>query len=206
MSAPPVRPEAANHAVRPEVSKGRASIPPPERGEVVAFWRDAGPQKWFKKDVAFDDAFRARFLSAHEAAARGELDAWAGTAEGALALLVLLDQFPRNCFRGSAHSFATDGKALAVAKAAVDAGLPQRVEPGLRAFFCMPFMHSESLAEQDRSVELCGTLGNEENVKFALLHRDIIRRFGRFPHRNPMLGRTTTPEEQRFLDEGGFAG
>lgn len=184
----------------PEVLKGLSAA------TVVAFWREAGPQKWFKKDSAFDDDFRTRFLAAHEAAARGELDGWAATAEGALALLILLDQFPRNAFRGSAHSFATDGKALAIAKAAVDAGLPEQVEPPLRAFFCMPFMHSEALEEQERSIALCRQLGNEENVKFAVLHRDIIQRFGRFPHRNPMLGRSTTAEEKRFLAEGGFAG
>jgi uncharacterized protein (DUF924 family) len=111
---------------------------------------------------------------------------------------------PRNAWRGSGHMFATDGKALALARAAVEHGFDRRVDDALRAFFYMPFMHAESLADQERCVELCADL--PDNLRFAILHRDIIRRFGRFPHRNAALGRATTPEEQRFLDEGGFAG
>lgn len=173
---------------------------------VVDFWRDAGPQKWFKKDEDFDARFKARFLAAHEAAAMGKLDSWAGTADGALALLVLLDQFPRNAWRDTPRMYATDGKALDVARRAVDAGLDMQVEdPGLRAFFYLPFMHSESLAAQDRSVELCRN-ANEDNLRFAVHHRDIVARFGRFPHRNAVLGRESTPEEVKFLDEGGFTG
>jgi len=173
---------------------------------VVDFWREAGPQKWFKKDEAFDAQFKARFGAAHEAAARGELDAWRTDVEGALALLVLLDQFPRNAFRNSARTYATDGKALEIARAAVDAGMDMQIEdPQLRAFFYLPFMHSESLADQDRSVAMCRH-AHPDNLRFAEHHRDIVARFGRFPHRNAVLGRTTTPEEQKFLDEGGFTG
>ena len=179
-----------------------STLPPSH--DVIRFWREAGPARWFKKDAAFDAEFKARFETAHHAGATGALDAWTADAEGALALLVLLDQFPRNAWRGSGHMFATDGKALAVARAAVDAGFDRRVDDALRAFFYMPFMHSESLADQERCVELCADL--PDNLRFAILHRDIIRRFGRFPHRNAALGRATTPEEQRFLDEGGFAG
>ena len=178
--------------------------PQPSPDDVTRFWRDAGPQRWFKKDAAFDADFKARFEGAHHAAATGAFDGWASAPDGALALLILLDQLPRNAWRGSGHMFATDGKALAVARAAVDAGFDRRVDDAQRAFFYMPFMHAESLADQDRCVELCADL--PDNLRFALLHRDIIRRFGRFPHRNAALGRTTTPEEQRFLDEGGFAG
>lgn len=173
---------------------------------VVDFWRAAGPQKWFKKDDAFDAQFKSRFEAAHEAAARGELDAWAADEQGALALLLLLDQFPRNVFRNSPRTYATDAKALAIARAAVDAGLDLKIgDPQLRAFFYLPFMHSESLADQDRSVALCENAG-PENLRFARHHRDIVARFGRFPHRNEVLGRQSTPEEKRFLDEGGFSG
>jgi uncharacterized protein (DUF924 family) len=137
--------------------------------------------------------------------ATGSLDAWAADAEGALALLVLLDQLPRNAWRGSGHMFATDGKALAIARAAIADGFDQQVEPALRPFFYLPFMHSESLADQERSLALNQAL-DANTQRFAVLHRDIVARFGRFPHRNAALGRDTTAEEQRFLDEGGFAG
>lgn len=173
---------------------------------VLDFWRAAGPARWFKKDASFDDEFKSRFEATHHAAATGALDHWAGEAEGALALLILLDQFPRNAWRGSGHMFATDGKALRIARSAVDAGLDQRIGDALlRAFFYLPFMHSEQLDAQERSVELNRPLG-QDSLRFAILHRDIIARFGRFPHRNAALGRETSPEEQRFLDEGGFAG
>ncbi|MDM0115929.1 DUF924 family protein [Variovorax sp. J22R133] len=174
--------------------------------DVTRFWRNAGPARWFKRDAAFDAEIKSRFEAAHHAAATGAYDAWAADAEGVLALLVLLDQFPRNAWRGSGHMFATDGKALAIARAAVDARLDQQIsDPSLRAFYYLPFMHSESLADQERSVMLNGALG-EENRRYASHHRDIIMRFGRFPHRNGPLGRTTTEEEQKFLDEGGFTG
>lgn len=173
---------------------------------VVDFWREAGPQMWFKKDEAFDAQFKQRFGAAHEAAASGALDAWAGTAEGALALLVLLDQFPRNAFRNTARVYATDAAALVVARRAVDAGLDMQIQDtGLRAFFYLPFMHSESLPDQDRSVVLCRH-ANPDNLRYAQHHRDIVARFGRFPHRNALLGRESTPAEQAFLDEGGFTG
>jgi uncharacterized protein (DUF924 family) len=178
---------------------------PAQAAELLAFWREAGPSRWFKKDAQFDDIFRSRFLGDHEAAARGELDAWARSPEGALALLLLLDQFPRNAFRGSARMFATDAKGLALAKEALDQGFDMAVDAALRNFFYVPFMHSEELADQNRAVELTRPLDKEAH-HFAVLHRDIIARFGRFPHRNPILGRQTTPEEQQFLDEGGFAG
>jgi uncharacterized protein (DUF924 family) len=119
--------------------------------------------------------------------------------------LVLLDQFPRNAWRHNPHMLATDGLALAVAKQAIDAGLDRQIEPELRRFFYLPFMHSEVLAEQERSVELNAAL-DANTQRFALLHRDIVARFGRFPHRNRLLGRRNTAEELKFLDEGGFAG
>jgi uncharacterized protein (DUF924 family) len=176
----------------------------PSIDDTLRFWRDAGPQRWFKKDPAFDAEFKARFEAAHHAAATGALDGWASQPDGALALLILLDQLPRNAWRGSGHMFATDGKALALARAAVEAGFDRRLDDAMRAFFYMPFMHSEAMADQVRCVELCADLA--DNLRFALLHQDIIARFGRFPHRNRALGRATSPDEQRFLDEGGFAG
>jgi uncharacterized protein (DUF924 family) len=182
-----------------------ASLLNPSAADVLHFWREAGPSRWFRKDPAFDDRFRTRFLGAHEAALRGELDGWAGDAEGALALLILLDQFPRNAFRETPRMFESDGKALGIARQAMDAGFDMQVDETLRNFFYLPFMHSEQLADQDRAVELTRKLGDEP-LRYAVLHRDIIERFGRFPHRNAVLGRATTPQEQRFLDDGGFAG
>ena len=173
--------------------------------DVLAFWREAGPSRWFRKDAAFDNRFRERFQHAHEDAARGCLDAWAVSADGALALLILLDQYPRNSFRGTARMFATDANARGVACAAIAAGLDAQVDAQLRNFFYLPFMHSELASDQDRAAELARPLGGEA-FRFALMHRDIIEKFGRFPHRNEVLGRSTTPDEQRFLDQGGFAG
>ena len=172
---------------------------------IVAFWTEAGPGRWFKKDAAFDDQFRVQFAAEHDAAASGLLDDWATTAEGALALMILLDQYPRNSFRGTARMFATDPLALSGAKQAIAHGFDTAIDPALRSFMYLPFMHSERLAEQDRALELYAPLG-AESERFAVIHRDIILRFGRFPHRNALLGRTTTAQEQAFLDSGGFAG
>jgi uncharacterized protein (DUF924 family) len=173
--------------------------------DVVAFWREAGPGKWFRKDEAFDAEFRQRFLAAHEEAARGALDAWKDSPEGALALLILLDQFPRNAFRGTPRVYATDVQARAVADHSVRMGFPPQVEPALRGFFCLPFMHSEDLADQDRCVAMTAADGGEQH-RYALHHRGIVQRFGRFPHRNAVLGRASTPEEEAFLASGGFGG
>jgi uncharacterized protein (DUF924 family) len=173
--------------------------------EVVSFWREAGPSRWFRKDEVFDAQFRDRFLTAHEAAVAGALAAWESQAESCLALLILLDQFPRNAFRGSPRVFASDAAALALAHRAVARGFDQQTEQALRNFFYLPFMHAESLADQERAVALATPLGGDA-LRFAVLHRDIVARFGRFPHRNALLGRTSTPEEIRFLAEGGFAG
>lgn len=175
------------------------------RHEVVQFWSDAGSGSWFRKDVEFDDRFRDKFAAAHVAAARGELDDWLTDDEGALALLILLDQYPRNSFRGHARMFATDAKALDVAKHAIVSGFDVTAEPLLRLFFYTPFIHSERIEDQDRALELYAQLGGD-TARHAHIHRDIISRFGRFPHRNPLLGRATTGDEQRFLNEGGFAG
>jgi uncharacterized protein (DUF924 family) len=172
---------------------------------VVEFWREAGPSLWFAKDKAFDRRFRERLLSTHEAAARGDLDGWLATATGALALILLLDQFPRNAFRGTPRMYATDAKARATAAAAIEAGHDGAVPKDLRLFIYLPFGHSENLADQERSVALAQALG-EPDLSHARRHCDIIRRFSRFPHRNPILGRPMKAEEQRYLDEGGYAG
>lgn len=173
--------------------------------DVLAFWRDAGPQRWFSRDDAFDARFRERFLDAHHAAARRELDAWADNADGVLALLILLDQLPRNAFRDTAHMFATDPLALMFAKRAIAAGLDRAVPEDLRAFVYMPLMHSEAPADQHACCIHMRQFGGD-SLKYAEIHRDIIVRFGRFPHRNRVLARETTPEEQAFLDGGGFSG
>ena len=174
--------------------------------DIIGFWRQAGPAKWYARSTAFDEAIRLKFEPTHHAAARGEYDGWAHTAEGALALLILLDQFPRNLYRNSGHAFATDGKARAIARAAVARGWHREVEVPLGQFFVLPFEHSEDLADQDQGLAIATELGDAETIKWVEIHRDIIVRFGRFPHRNPCLGRATTPEEQAFLDDGGFAG
>ena len=173
--------------------------------DVVAFWRGIGPKGWFEKNAAVDDEIRRRFLATHEAAAAGKLAAWEQSAQGALALLILLDQFPRNMFRGDKRAFATDPLARAVASRALLNGF-DGVFPDMRSFFYLPFEHSESMADQERGLTLYKAAGDADDLKWAEVHADIIRRFGRFPHRNAVLGRTTTPEEQAFLDSGGFAG
>lgn len=172
--------------------------------DIIAFWKEAGPDKWYSKDKAFDTDFRVRFKTEHWSAARGEYADWIKTADGALALAILLDQYPRNSFRGSAHQFATDGLARAVAREAIARGYLETFGPELRQFLVMPLMHSEDIKDQDDLLPLCA--GMPETLKYAKIHRDIIARFGRFPHRNAVLGRETTPDERAFLDGGGFAG
>jgi uncharacterized protein (DUF924 family) len=178
----------------------------PRISAVNAFWRAAGINRWFAKNPLFDQDFRERFEALHVAAAARKLDDWVDTAEGAFALMVLLDQFPRNSYRNTAHMFATDKLALRFARMAVDRGLDMQIEQELRVFFYLPFEHSEDLEDQNRAVRLCHASLNAEAIRYAHIHQDIIARFGRFPHRNPVFGRDTTPEEQAFLDEGGFSG
>lgn len=175
---------------------------------VVEFWKDAGAKgRWFARDPRFDACFRDAFLDLHMQVAARRHDHWMASADGAgaLALLILTDQFPRNAFRGTGHMYATDPLARHYARQAIDAAHMQAIAPDLRLFFCLPFAHSEDIADQDVSVALNATLG-QPWLSHAEGHRDIIRRFGRFPHRNPMLGRVTTAEEASFLAGGGFAG
>ncbi len=185
--------------------KAPAVTTPRSATAVVAFWREAGPALWFAKDAGFDQKFRERFAVDYEAAASGAYESWLATPEGALALIILLDQYPRNSFRGTSRMYATDELARSYARRAIQLGHDEAVENALALFVYLPFAHSEFLADQNRSVELTTRLG-ERHREHAEGHREIIRRFGRFPHRNPILGRAMRPEEQKFLDDGGFAG
>jgi uncharacterized protein (DUF924 family) len=178
----------------------------PQAADVLAFWRSAGPDKWFKKDAAFDAEIARRFLPLWHAAAKNELFSWEGSPEGALALVTVLDQFPRNMFRGKPESYATDALAREVADRALLRGFDQRVGAREWRFFYLPFMHSEDSADQERCIAAALYYRDDDFRKHAEEHADIIRRFGRFPHRNPVLGRDTSPDEKVFLDGGGFAG
>ncbi len=173
--------------------------------DVIKFWYEAGPERWFSPDPGFDAQVRESWLSAHEAAARRELSAWEEAAEGMLGLLLLLDQFPRNMFRGLPHAYATDLLAYGVATRAMARRDDLKFKNPWKRFFYLPFMHSERLTDQERCLDLCRAAGDEGAYRAGLEHLDIIARFGRFPHRNLALGRMTTKEEQAFLDAGGFA-
>lgn len=177
--------------------------------DVLVFWfgdkAADGPLRprrvWFQADRAFDHACSEQFADAVTAACAGRLDDWAATPEGALALVLLLDQFSRNIHRGRAAAFAGDEHARKVSGAAVARGFDLTLEPVERLFFYLPFEHSEALADQERSCQLIGTLGDAEWLRYAERHREIIARFGRFPHRNAILGRASTAEETAFLKE-----
>ena len=172
---------------------------------LILFWAKIGLDGWFAKDPVFDDEFRHLFLLLHQAAARRDLDGWAETARGALALLILLDQFPRNVFRDTAHMLATDALAFRFAHEFLRLGFDEALPPELRLFFYLPFTHSEELADQELSLRLRRKLGPALE-RHAAVHVGIIRRFGRFPHRNAILGRETTAEEAAYLSAGGFSG
>ncbi|WP_027579388.1 DUF924 family protein [Bradyrhizobium sp. Ai1a-2] len=175
-------------------------------GEILAFWRAAGYDRWYARDDAFDAELRRRYFGLWRKAAGGELSSWEAGDDGALALVIVLDQFPRNMFRGDALTYSSDLLARDVARRAIDREVDSRIDPDLLEFLYMPFMHSEHLPDQLRCIELFRNIGNTEQLEYAEGHADIIRRFGRFPHRNLILGRATTPDEQAFLDEGGFSG
>jgi len=168
--------------------------------DILDFWfSDAAKPLWFRSTPEFDEALRERFLATWQAAAAGELDDWADSPEGALALVIVLDQFPLNMFRGKPESFSTEARSREVAKAAIDKGWDQQLAGAQLAFLYMPLMHSESLADQDRSVALFEAAGLTDNLRFAKHHRELIRRFGRFPHRNAILGRQSSEEELAYL-------
>lgn len=187
--------------MEPDVSAAQA---------VVELWRAAGWKRWFTSSLAFDAEIEARFGNLHRDASDGKLDDWIDTPIGALALVLLLDQFSRNLHRNSPLAFANDRAALAVAAEAIKRGHDLMVDVELQPFLYLPFEHAEEPAAQDRSVELAGRYrertGEAEPLKWAVHHREIIRRFGRFPHRNAVLERSTSDAERAFMDSGGFAG
>ena len=178
--------------------------------DIIAFWRDAGPERWFAHDPAFDGAIAENFGAAHMLASEGKLSGWEDSPPGALALLILIDQFPRNIYRGSAHAFATDALARGVADRAITRGFDKTIESVLRQFFYLPYQHHEDMNSQNRAVAIYETYvaegGDPETLRFAKLHADLIARFGRFPHRNAMMGRVSTEEETAYIANGGFAG
>ncbi len=174
--------------------------------DVWTFWEQAGEARWFSKDAAFDDAVKTRFGQALAHATSGGFDHWGEMAEGALGLVILLDQMPRNIHRGSPLAFAADARALELAKSWIGKGYHKELPPPRAMWLCMPFEHSENIDDQRRCVELFESLGLNGMVHWAKLHLDIIAKFGRFPHRNSILGRTSTAEEIAFLEAGGFSG
>ncbi|MCM2343922.1 MAG: DUF924 domain-containing protein [Alphaproteobacteria bacterium] len=174
--------------------------------EVLHFWfEEVQPSQWFQKNESFDDLIRDRFMGTYRLAADGVCDLWRDEAEGALALCVVLDQFPRNMFRGAATAFASDVAALRVAKQAIVRGFDQMMTPTRRRFLYLPFEHSEALADQETSLKLFGAMREDDPLgyDYAARHYEIIQRFGRFPHRNAILGRQNTPDEEEYLAHPG---
>lgn len=173
--------------------------------EVLDFWWSAGEPKWYGGGSEFDDEIRGKFGALHERASAGELSHWRENAVGALALLILLDQFSRNLHRGSPKAFENDTTALEIARHSIDRGFDKAFPNPHKGFFYLPFEHCEDIGVQEEGIDLFHAAGHENGYHYALIHMDVIRRFGRFPHRNAALGRATTPAEQKFLDSGGFS-
>lgn len=172
--------------------------------EILSYWfEELSPKDWFKADAARDAEIGKRFRQIYEELMAGVPSNWLTEPEGFLAAILVLDQFPRNMFRGRPQAFATDQAALALAKRAIAEGKDMLLPPERRAFVYMPFQHAEDAVDQARSVELFTALGNKLNLDFAIRHKEIIARFGRFPHRNEILGRKSTAEESAFLKEPG---
>lgn len=176
--------------------------------EILNFWLDeVGPKGWYNADADLDETIRKRFGDAWAAVKEGTYSLWLTYPTGALAYIILADQFPRNMFRGEAKAFSTDKAALGVAKCAIDKGWDMKIDEPARQFFYLPLMHSESLADQDRCVRLMLTRMPETgkpNLLHAKVHREVIRRFGRFPYRNDALSRNTTGPEAAFVEDGGY--
>ena len=182
-----------------------AAVAPATDAEVLCFWfEQSEPRRWFAKDPAFDALVRERFIGLVRTAIAGELSSWGAAPQGALALVLLLDQFPRQIWRQSAMAFAGDGQALALSLAAVERGwVAAEPERARRPFWLMPQMHSEELAVQEGAVPLFEQFSDARTAEFARRHRDVIERFGRFPHRNAALGRVSSAEELAFLQTPG---
>ncbi|CAN7329423.1 DUF924 family protein [Neorhizobium sp. LjRoot104] len=180
----------------------QADIKKPE--EVFTFWfKELTRKDWFEKNEALDEAMRRHFAATHLSLARGELDAWRTSPEDRLAAVIVLDQLSRNLYRGTPLAFATDWLALREARLAIEEGADMAVPAEQRGFFYLPFEHSETLADQDRSVELFALLGDADYLDYAERHRAVIREFGRFPHRNALLGRESTAAELEYLAKPG---
>ncbi|MCE8025092.1 MULTISPECIES: DUF924 family protein [Halomonadaceae] len=176
----------------------------PGRDAVIAFWfEELEPAHWFRKDEALDGTIRERFSALHGAAAAGELWHWRDTPQGRLAEILVLDQFSRNLYRDDPRAFAQDAMALVLAQEAVAHGLDGGLDVTWRSFLYMPYMHSESLKVHDEAVRLFDQPGLEDNLRFEHLHRDILLRFGRYPHRNAILGRESSADELAFLEQPG---
>ncbi len=178
---------------------------PGEAEEVLDFWfNQLTPEEWFRPTEGLDEAIAGRFGELHERFVRhGVPDPWRDTARGRLAAVIVLDQFPRNMHRGKAAAFATDAAALALAEETVDGGFASVLDILQRRFLYLPFEHAEDLARQEMGVRLFATLNDEESLRYAREHRDVIARYGRFPHRNRMLGRVSTAEEEAYLAQPG---
>lgn len=173
--------------------------------DILEFWEGIGPKGWYEVSDTLDDTIRRRFKAAWVDAQNGDFKHWQLKAKDTLALLILLDQFPRNMFRGHSDSFATDTKALCVAKKAIEADLDQQVDGAMQQFFYLPMMHSESLLDQDAGVRAFVTrMPGTDNLRHARAHREVIREFGRFPYRNDALGRKSSEEELVYLKAGGY--
>lgn len=172
--------------------------------DIITFWfEEITPSDWFKKNSDFDQMLRDRFSTIHTKAKAGELSFWRDTAAGRLAEIIILDQFSRNMFRDMPAAFQTDSQSLTLAQEAIRAGADKQLPPVQRKFLYMPFMHSESLKIQEEGIELFTDLGIEDNLKFMIAHRDVIAKFGRFPHRNAILGRESSAEELDYIQSGG---
>ena len=172
--------------------------------DVLSFWFSESVKPfWFKKDPKFDWEINQRFINTYQLAKTGALVEWRKNPEDILALIIVLDQFPRNMFRNTPQAFATDAQAVKLTKEALEQNFQQELSPQQQVFLYMPLMHSERQADQSKCVELFTNLGKEDNLRFAIKHQEIINRFGRFPHRNEILGRESTSEEQKFLNQPG---
>ena len=172
--------------------------------DILSFWfEEISSKQWFKQDSDFDALIKERFLSVHQSANSGELFTWRDTATGRLAAIIILDQFSRNIFRNHPDAFASDNLALVLAQEAVNGGALEALEQRQQAFLIMPYMHSESGIIHEEAVKLFSRPGLEFNLDFEHKHKDIIDQFGRYPHRNALLGRESTPEEEEFLSQPG---
>ena len=176
------------------------STTPPDHQEVLRFWfEEIEPKQWWVKSKPFDKLVRDRFFDLHARASCGELFAWRSSAAGRLAEVIVLDQFSRNMFRGSKRSFEHDDLALSLASAAIESGMDQVIPEEQRVFIYMPYMHSESQEVHQQALEIFTRYGNKNNLEYEIKHKAIIDQFGRYPHRNEVMGRTSTPEELEFL-------